>query len=77
MIWQPYLELLSKRPKAIKYSSLYDQFPYAWSQYLKDCTEKERKMGLRLLAKLLKNDDFTLLNKALQFASSHDHPSAQ
>src|SRR5699024_1734406 len=26
MIWQPYLDLLSKRPRAIKYSSIYNQF---------------------------------------------------
>ena len=76
MNWQPYLHLLSKRPKAIKYSSLYDQFPLEWSNFLRDCTEEEQKEVLRLLATLLKNDDFTLLNEALELASSHGHPSA-
>ena len=41
MIWQPYLELLSKRPRAIKYSSIYNQFPSIWTDYLKNCTEEE------------------------------------
>lgn len=76
MIWQPYLELLSKRPRAIKYSSIYNQFPTIWVDYLKSCTEEEQKSTLRLLGKLLKNDDFTLLNEALIIASSHGHPSA-
>src|SRR5690625_6232727 len=56
MIWQPYLDLLSRRPRAIKYSSLYDQFPSIWTDYLNDCTEEEQKSALRLLGELLKND---------------------
>lgn len=75
MIWQPYLDLLSRRPRAIKYSSLYDQFPAIWSDYLINCTVEEQKDALRLLGKLLKNDDFSLLNEALQMASAHGHPS--
>ncbi len=75
MIWQPYLTLLSKRPRAIKYSSLYDQFPALWTEYLNICTEEEQKSALRLLADLLKNDDFSLLNEALKSASINNHPS--
>ena len=75
MIWQPYLDLLSRRPKAIKYSSLYDQFPEVWTTFLNNCTEEEQKDVLRLLGKLLKNNDFTLLNEALNLASVHGHPS--
>lgn len=75
MIWQPYLDLLSKRPRAIKYSSIYNQFPSIWTDYLKNCTEEEQKNVLRLLGELLKNDDFSLLNEALTMASSHGHPS--
>ncbi len=75
-IQQPYLDLLSRRPKAIKYSSLYDQFPDVWTRFLKDCTEEEQKDVLRLLGKLLKNNDFTLLNEALSLASANGHPSA-
>ncbi len=75
MIWQPYLDLLSKRPRAIKYSSIYNQFPAIWTDYLKNCSEEEQKDVLRLLGELLKNDDFSLLNEALTMASSHGHPS--
>src|SRR5699024_10000503 len=75
IIWQPYLDLLSKRPMAIKYSSIYHQFRTIWTDYLKNCTEEERKHALRLLSELLKNDDFSLLNEALAMASSHGHPS--
>ncbi|WP_130860725.1 IS21 family transposase [Gracilibacillus phocaeensis] len=74
MVWQPYLNLLSKRPRAIKYSGIYEQFPPIWTEYLLDCTEEEQKSALRLLGGLLKNDDFSLLNEALQLASTHGHP---
>ncbi len=77
MIWQPYLDLLSKRPRAIKYSSIYNQFPSVWTDYLKDCTEDEQKRVLRLLGELLKNDDFSRLNEALTMASAHGHPSPE
>ncbi|MFD1738846.1 hypothetical protein ACFSCX_20215 [Bacillus salitolerans] len=76
MVWQPYLDLLSKRPKAIKYSSIYNQFPEVWSNYLRNCTEEEQKEALRLVGRLLKNQDFSLLNKALALASQNGHPSA-
>ncbi|MCK0473035.1 IS21 family transposase [Halalkalibacter sp. APA_J-10(15)] len=75
MVWQPYLELLSKRPRAIKYSSIYENFPPIWSEYLQNCTEEEQKRALSLLGKLLKNDEFTLLNEALKMASNYGHPS--
>lgn len=77
MIWHPYLELLSKRPRAIKYSSIYNQFPSIWTDYLRNCTEEEQKEVLRLLGELLKNDDFSLLNQALTMASFYGHPSAE
>lgn len=47
MIWQPYLDLLAKRPRAIKYSSIYHQFPSIWTEYLKQCTESEQKDALK------------------------------
>jgi len=75
MVWQPYLDLLSRRPRAIKYSSLYEQFPPVWTDYLNKCTEDEQKSALQLLGKLLKNNDFSLLNQALQSASAQGHPS--
>ena len=77
MIWQPYLDLLSKRPRAIKYSSIYNQFPSIWTEYLRDCTEEEQKRVLGLLGELLKNDDFSRLNEALTMASAHGHPSPE
>ncbi|MGB7998516.1 MAG: IS21 family transposase [Anaerobacillus sp.] len=76
MIWQPYLDLLSRRPRAIKYTSIYEQFPPEWTEYLRCCTEEEQKEVLKLLGGLLKNDDFTLLQEALVNASRHGHPSA-
>ncbi|WP_188208282.1 IS21 family transposase [Alkalibacillus aidingensis] len=77
MLWQPYLDLLSKRPKAIKYTSIYEQFPPVWASYLRNCTEEEQKLALRLIGRLLKNNDFTPLNEALRMASQNGHPSVE
>jgi transposase len=76
MIWQPYLQLLSKRPNAMKYTNIYEQFPDPWTRYLQSSSENEQKEALRLLSELLKNNDFTLLNQALELASVHGHPRA-
>lgn len=77
MVWQPYLDLLSKRPRAIKYTSLYEQFPPIWTEHLHNCTEEEQKQVLQLLANLLKGNDFKLLNQALEISKKHGHPSVE
>src|SRR5699024_10056390 len=74
IIWQPYLDLLSKRPRAIKYSSSYNQFPSIWTDFIKNCTVEEQISVLRLLGDLLMIDDFLLLNAVLSMASSYGHP---
>ncbi|MBM7714774.1 hypothetical protein JOC94_001746 [Bacillus thermophilus] len=77
IVCQPYLDLLAKRPRAIKYSNMYDQFPPVWTKFLRDCTEEEQKAILRLLGKLLKKSDFSLLNEALALAWANGQPSAE
>lgn len=55
---------VAKRPTAINDSSVYDQFPPVWAEFLHNYTEEEQKDAQRLLGQLLKNIDFTLLNEA-------------
>ena len=77
MVWQPYLKLLAQRPKAIKYSGVYDHLPSEWQAYLKASTEDEQKASLSLLAELMTVATFGQLNEALMTASSNGHPSAE
>src|SRR5690606_36591259 len=75
MEWQPYLNLMAKRPIAIKYTSFYEQLPQNWQQYLEACTVPEKQQALRLLSVLLKEHDFSVATEALSLASEQGHPS--
>lgn len=77
MIWQPYLNLMAKRPTALKYTSFYEQLPIEWKDYFESCTVAEKPEALRLLSIILKDHDFQVITKALVIASKHGHPSAE
>lgn len=77
MIWQPYLSLMARRPTAIKYTSFYDQLPIRWQNYLNECTLKEKKQVLQLLASLLKEHNLEKVTEALVIASERSHPSPE
>ena len=77
MVWQPYLKLLSQRPRAIKYSGVYDHLPEEWQTYLKACTEEEQKEGFALLSDLMKTANFDQLTEALVIAQKMGHPKAE
>src|SRR5699024_12062123 len=63
--------LLSKRPRAIKYSNIYHQFPAIWTDYLKDCTVEEQKDALRLLGELINVRHLSVDRKSTRLNSSH------
>ncbi|UII55923.1 hypothetical protein LS684_20270 [Cytobacillus spongiae] len=77
MKWQPYLNLMAKRPLALKYTSFYEQLPTEWQTYFNSCTASEKPEALRLLATFLKEHDFTKVTEALTIASEHGHPSVE
>ncbi|MGS2776977.1 IS21 family transposase [Robertmurraya sp. GLU-23] len=77
MKWQPYLNLMAKRPTALKYTSFYEQLPDEWKMYFQSCTVAEKPEALRLLSTILKDYDFTLITQALVIASEHGHPSIE
>lgn len=77
MDWQPYLNLIAKRPTALKYTTFFEELPDEWRAYLEACTVEEKKAALRLLSILLKGRDFTMPTEALRMASEHGHPSAE
>ncbi|PKG21517.1 IS21 family transposase [Niallia nealsonii] len=77
MKWQPYLNLMAKRPMALKYTSFYEQLPPEWQTYFHSCTTSEKSEALKLLGTLLKDYDFNRITEALNIASEHGHPSVE
>lgn len=52
MNWVPYLELISKRPTALKYTGLYNQLPPTLKEYLDISGYERKKQILKLFAKM-------------------------
>jgi len=65
MKWQSYLNLIAKRPRALKYTGFYNQMPTEWQEYFSNCTVGEKKEALHLLAVLLKEHNFEISTNAL------------
>lgn len=57
MIWTPYLDVLAKRPMAIKYSGFYEELPRPLKHFMDDCDLDGRQQILQLLAKESRNGD--------------------
>lgn len=52
MNWIPYLEVLAKRPTAIKYTGLFNQLPLILKDHLEKCSYEDKKGLLKLFAKM-------------------------
>jgi len=69
MIWTPYLEVLGKRPMAIRYSGFYEGLPQALKIFLDECDLSGRQQVLQLLSKESQSGDIdtpiSLLTKAV------------
>lgn len=58
MDWLPYLRQLSLRPRALKYSGIYDMMPAAMKQYIEGCSNTETGKVLKVLAELTNRTGF-------------------
>ena len=63
MNWIPYLELMSKRPTALKYTGLYNQLPQILKDYLDKSDYEGKKRALKLFAKMTAS---TGINSAIE-----------
>ena len=63
MEWLPYLKQLSMRPRALKYSGVYDMMPSSMKQFLGGCSNYEVGKVLKVLSELT---DRTGFDSALQ-----------
>lgn len=70
MDWLPYLKQLSIRPKALKYSGIYDMMPPTMKNFIENCTGTETGKVLKILAELTDRTGFaTALNTVNQALS--------
>lgn len=58
MDWLPYLRQLSIRPRALKYSGIYDMMPSAMKQFLEGCSNVETGKVLKVMAELTDRTGF-------------------
>lgn len=59
MCWIPYLELMSKRPTALKYTGLFNQLPSILREYLDKCDYESKKQALKIFAKMTVHTDIS------------------
>ena len=57
MNWYPYLEVMAKRPKAIKYTRFFNELPLIWKDYLESQDKEGRKLTITALMKMMEGDD--------------------
>jgi transposase len=57
MKWAPYLELMAKRPRAIKYTGFFKELPIELQDYLEKCDLTAQKAALQVLSRMVKNSD--------------------
>lgn len=71
MNWLPYIDLMSKRPAAIKYTEFYQQLPDNWQKYLGNQNAEGKRKGLTSLYTMLQKHDMRTAEEALAFAISN------
>lgn len=68
MKWLPYINLMSKRPEALKYTDFYNNLPDNWKKYLGNQDSDGKRKGLISLYTILKKHDIKVAEDALAFA---------
>jgi len=59
MDWLPYLTYISRRPRSLRNSGIYDMMPQTMRIYMDNCETKERGRVLKVLAELTERTGFT------------------
>jgi len=64
MQWAPYLELMARRPRAVKYTGFFMELPLELQDYLKQCDLAAQKAALQVLSKMVKTSDMATATAA-------------
>ena len=57
MKWYPYLEIMAKRPNAIKYTGFFNELPDIWKNYIDSQNTEGKKKTIKALMKMIEGDD--------------------
>ena len=57
MKWLPYLETLSKRPTAIKYTKFFNELPDIWKNYISSQDKEGKKNSILTLMKMIEDNE--------------------
>ena len=71
MKWLPSIDLMSRRPAAMKYTKFYQQLPDNWQKYLSKQNADGKRKGLTSLYTMLQKHDMRTAEDALAFAISN------
>ena len=72
MNWVPYLELLARRPRAVKYSGIYGLFPEGLKDYLESSRPGDTSDIIRMIAEFTKMTGFESAVATVAQAASHN-----
>lgn len=64
MQWVPYLELMAKRPRAVKYTGFFKELPVQLQDYLEQCNLTAKRAALQVLARMVKRSDLATATTA-------------
>lgn len=70
MKWVPYLEMMAKRPNALKYTGFFKELPTTLQDYFNKCSYEEKKAALKALARMVDNSDISLATEAFEYTIS-------
>ncbi|WP_317854376.1 IS21 family transposase [Chakrabartyella piscis] len=68
MKWLPYLNLMSRKPMAMKYTSFYEELPDNWQKFLRNQDTDGKRKGLAALHTMLLKHDLHTASAALTYA---------
>ena len=71
MKWLPYVDLISKRPSALKYTDFYRELPDNWQKYFSKQDTAGKRKGLSALYLMLQKHGMNTVQDALAFAISN------
>jgi transposase len=66
MKWGPYLELMSHRPTALKYSSLIKELPVTIQEHFEQCDYEAKKAALKTLSRMVNHTNIEIASQAFE-----------
>lgn len=72
MGWVPYLEYISRHPRSLKNTGIYEMMPAAMQSYLNNCDHSQKKDVLHILSELTEQTGFDSAVKTVEQAISYE-----